>query len=391
MDHLMNTYQQLAVAFERGEGAWLWDTAGNKYLDALGGIAVCILGHAHPAVTQAIQNQAAKLIHTSNLYQIPNQTLLGNQLARLTGLSKAFFCNSGAEAVEAALKLTRLYGHHRNIDSPEVVVMSHAFHGRTFATISAGGNPKVQAGFEPLMPGFIRAPFNNIEALHHLANTHKNIVAIVLEPIQGEGGIRIPEESYLKQIRAICDRYQWLMVLDEVQTGMGRTGTLFAYQAAGILPDIITVAKGLANGVPIGACLASEAIGNLFKPGNHGSTFGGNPLACAAAIATLAELEKNKWWENAKKQGELILEGLKIKLSDHPHVIAIRGKGLMIGVELDRPCRNILPLALEKRLLFNITNETVIRLLPPLIITEEQAQMIIDILPELIDRFTMDF
>jgi acetylornithine/N-succinyldiaminopimelate aminotransferase len=384
----MNTYQRLSVAFERGEGAWLWDTNGNRYLDALSGIAVCVLGHAHPVVTQAIQTQAAKLMHTSNLYQIPNQTLLANKLASLTGLPKVFFGNSGAEAVEAALKLTRLYGHQQGIEFPRVVVMSHAFHGRTFATIAAGGSPKVQAGFEPMMPGFIRVPFNDVDALHHLADTNKNIVAILLEPIQGEGGIRLPAEDYLKQIRSICDKHKWLLVLDEIQTGMGRTGTLFAYQGAGIMPDMITVAKGLANGFPIGACLASDAVGSLFKPGNHGSTFGGNPLACAAGLATLTEIEANRWWENAKTQGKLLLDGLQNALSDHPHVVAVRGKGLMIGVELDRPCRDILPLALEKRILFNVTNETVIRLLPSLIITEEHVKTIIDTLPKLIDSFT---
>lgn len=388
MPHLMNTYNRLPISFERGEGVWLWDTEGNKYLDALSGIAVCGLGHTHPAVTAAIQQQAAKLIHTSNLYRIPNQTRLGIELCRLTGLDRAFFCNSGAEAVEAALKLARLYGHAKEIESPQVVVMTSAFHGRTLATVSAGGNVKTQQGFEPLMPGFVRVHYNDIEALRNVANSRDDVVAVLLEPIQGEGGIRVPSENYLNHIRAICNERDWLMILDEVQTGMGRTGTLFAYQAHRILPDMITVAKGLANGVPIGACVAQEHVAELFKPGKHGSTFGGNPLACAAALATLKELEDHQWWDNAKKQGEILLHGLKERLKNHPHVVDIRGKGLMIGIELDRPCRDILNLALEKRLLFNITSEKVIRLLPPLIIEDEHVNIILNTLPGLIDAFT---
>lgn len=384
----MDTYKRLDVAFERGEGVWLWDTKGNKYLDALSGIAVCGLGHANPAVTKAIQEQAAKVIHTSNLFQITNQTELANLLARLSGLDKAFFCNSGAEAVEAALKLVRLYGHQKGIEFPKVIVMQNAFHGRTFATISAGGSLKVQAGFEPLMPGFIRVPYNDIESLERLADTHNDIAAVLVEPIQGEGGVRIPTEGYLKKLRDICDRNEWALVLDEVQTGMGRTGHLFAYQAEDILPDILTLAKGLANGVPIGACLATEAFASLFKPGNHGSTFGGNPLACAASIATLKEIERLKIWENAREQGKFLLAGLKEKLKNHPHVKDIRGKGLFIGIELDRPCRDILAPALKAGLLFNVTNDTVIRLVPPLILSKQEATIIIDNLPKLIDEFT---
>lgn len=386
--HLMNTYKRLDLAFERGEGVWLWDTKGNQYLDALSGIAVCGLGHAHPAVTKAIQEQAAKFIHCSNVFQITKQSELANLLARLSGLDQAFFCNSGAEAVEAALKLIRLYGHQKGIEFPKVIVMEKAFHGRTFATISAGGSLKVQAGFEPLVPGFIRVPYNNIKAIQDLASSHQDIAAILVEPIQGEGGIRVPVEDYLNQLRTICDENQWLLALDEVQTGMGRSGSLFAYQAHGILPDILTLAKGLANGIPIGACLATQAVASLFKPGNHGSTFGGNPLACAASIATLEEIEKLKLWENAKIQGSALLKGLKDKLKDHPHVQEVRGKGLLIGIELDKPCRDILPLALKERLLFNITNDTIIRLTPPLIINHEQVEKILDILPRLIDTFT---
>lgn len=387
MPYLMNTYSRLPVAFERGEGVWLWDTEGNKYLDALSGIGVCGLGHIHPAVTAAIQSQASMLIHTSNLYRIPNQTHLAHMLSRLTGLDRAFFCNSGAEAVEAALKLARLYGHQKNIEVPQIVVMSGAFHGRTLATISAGGSQKAQAGFDPLLPGFVRVPFNDFDALKKVADSHDDIAAVIMEPIQGEGGIRVADEGYLFNLRSLCNERDWLMILDEVQTGMGRTGNLFAYQAEKIVPDILTVAKGLANGVPIGACLAREDVADLFKPGKHGSTFGGNPLACAAAIATLKEIENHQWWDNAKKQGEILLHGLKERLKGHANVVEVRGRGLMIGIELDRPCRDILQLALDKRLLFNVTSDKVMRLLPPLIIEDEHVKYILDTLPGLIDAF----
>jgi len=388
MSHLMDVYKRLPVSFERGEGVWLWDTDGNKYLDALSGIAVSALGHTNPAVVNAIQSQAAKLIHTSNLYQIANQEKLGDVLCRLSGLSQAFFCNSGAEALETALKLARLFGHEKDIDFPHVVVMSGAFHGRTLTTISAGGSKKAQAGFEPLVAGFIRIPYNDVPALEALINTHDNIAAVLVEPVQGESGIQVPDENYLTEIRKICTRQNWLMILDEVQTGLGRTGTLFAYQAYDFLPDILTLAKALGNGVPIGACLAQEQVASLFKPGNHGSTFGGNPLSTAAALATLKEIETHQLWENAKYQGQRLLTGLKDKLSKHPCVKEIRGKGLMIGIELDRPCRDILLLALKKRILFTVSNETVIRLLPPLIINDEQVDQIITLIPELIDAFT---
>lgn len=383
----MNVYKRLPVTFERGEGVWLWDTEGNRYLDALGGIAVCLLGHAHPAVTEAIQTQAAKLIHSSNLYHIAHQEALAETLCRLTGLFQAFFCNSGAEAVETALKLIRLYGHQQGIEFPHILVMTGAFHGRTLATLSAGGNQKAQAGFEPLVPGFIRVPFNDIAAIEALAQERQDIAAILVEPVQGESGIRVPAEDYLIHIRKICDQQNWLMALDEVQTGLGRTGTLFAYQASSILPDILSLAKGLGNGVPIGCCLAKASVATLFKPGNHGSTFGGNPLATAAGLATLKEIESLKLWENAQKQGKALLEGLQEKLKTHPHVKEIRGKGLMIGIELDRPCREILLLALKKRLLFTVSHENVIRLLPPLIIEAEHVQQIVDTIPVLIDQF----
>ncbi|HQZ87364.1 MAG TPA: aspartate aminotransferase family protein [Gammaproteobacteria bacterium] len=388
MSHLMDVYKRLPVTFERGEGVWLWDTNGNKYLDALSGIAVSALGHGNPVLVNAIQTQAAKLIHTSNLYQIANQEKLADVLCRLTGLSQAFFCNSGAEALETALKLARLFGHEKGIDFPHIVVMRGAFHGRTLATISAGDSKKAQTGFEPLLAGFIRIPYNDIPALENLVNTHDNIAAVLVEPVQGESGIQVPDENYLTEIRKICTRQNWLMILDEVQTGLGRTGTLFAYQAHHFLPDVLTLAKALGNGMPIGACLAQEQIASLFKPGSHGSTFGGNPLSTAAALATLKEIETHKLWENAKRQGQRLLEGLKEKLGKHPCVKAIRGKGLMIGIELDRPCRDILLLALKKRILFTVSNETVIRLLPPLIINDEQVDQIITLIPELIDAFT---
>lgn len=390
MPYLMNTYNRLPISFDHGKGVWLFDSEGNKYLDALSGIAVTGLGHAHPAVTEAIQSQAAKLLHTSNLYRIPLQAELAAVLARISGLDRSFFCNSGAEAVECALKLARLYGHEMGIELPQILVMTSAFHGRTLSTISASGNAKIQAGFEPLMPGFIRVRYNDIDAVRAIADSDDTIVAVMLEPIQGEGGIHVPSEDYLNHLREICDEKEWLLILDEVQTGMGRTGTFFSYQSNGILPDIVTMAKGLANGVPIGACIAKESVAALFKPGKHGSTFGGNPLACAAALATIGAIEKNKLWENAKNQGEALMKGLKAKLKDNPHVKDIRGKGLMIGIELDRPCRDILGLALEKRLLFNITSEKVIRLLPPLIFEDEHVKYVLDTLPGLIEAFVAE-
>lgn len=388
-DHLMNLYKRLPVAFERGEGVWLWDTQGNKYLDALSGIAVTGLGHANPAVVQAIQAQATKLIHSGNIYQIPHQITLGDTICRLSGLDKAFFCNSGAESVEAAIKLMRLYGHQKGIEEPQIVVMKDSFHGRTMATISAGGSIKAQEGFEPLLPGFVRVPYNDIPALEKAIKANPNIVGVLVEPVLGESGIIVPDDDYLVKIRALCDQYKLLMTLDEVQTGMGRTGSLFAYQAyPKLLPDVLCLAKGLANGVPIGACLATELAASVFKPGSHGSTFGGNPLACAAALATLKEYETHKHWENAKKQGDILLKGLKEKLSNHPHVVAIRGKGLMVGVELNLPCRDILLIALKKGLLFTVSRENVLRFLPPLIIQTEEIQYIINTLPEIIDEFT---
>ncbi len=390
MDHLMNTYKRLPINFDHGNGVYLYDNEGNKYLDAHGGIAVSVLGHAHPKVTEAIQKQAAKVIHVSNLYQIENQTLLANDLCKHSGLDRVFFNNSGAEAVETALKLCRLYGHQQEIDFPHIIVAKNAFHGRTLATLSAGGNHKTQAGFEPLVKGFIRVPFNDINALEETAKQYDNIAAVLIEPIQGEGGVKVPHKDYLARVREVCDKYQWLMVLDEVQTGMGRTGTLFTYQAKNIMPDILCLAKGLANGVPVGACLATERVSDLFQPGKHGSTFGGNPLSMAAGLATLLEITTKKWWENAKTLGEYLITGLKDRLKSQPIVVDIRGQGFMIGIELDRPCRSILNIGLKNRLLFNVTSDKVVRLLPPLIMEKSHIDEILVKLPTIIEEFALE-
>lgn len=389
-DRTMQVYNRLPISFERGEGVWLFDQEGKKYLDALSGIAVTGLGHSHPAVTQAIQEQAGKVLHTSNIYQIPSQIALADQLCRLSGLSQAFFCNSGTEAIEAALKLSRLHGHQKGFEAPQVLVMEGGFHGRTFAAISAAGSQKVKEGFEPLLPGFVPIPYNDIRAVQVAAKGHNHIAAILVEPIQGESGIHAPDHDYLIKLREICDQQGWLLILDEIQCGMGRTGTLFAYQEHNILPDVLTLAKGLANGVPIGACLATDPVAQLFKVGSHGSTFGGNPLATTAGLATLNEINDKKLWENAEKQGKALLEGLSQKLKDHPNVKEIRGKGLMIGIEMDKPCRAIMNSALEKGLLFTVSAHTVIRLLPPLIIEDEHVQYILEKLPEVINDFFAD-
>jgi len=386
-NHLMNVYLPLPISLERGDGVFVWDTDGQRYLDVFSGIAVTILGHTHPAVTAAIQAQAAKLLHTSNLFQTTQQETLSDLLCRLSGLDKAFFCNSGAEAVETMLKLIRLYGHQKGIESPEVVVMTNAFHGRTLATISAGGSKKAQEGFHPLVSGFVRVPYNDIDALESLAKTNPNIAAVLIEPIQGESGVNVPAEDYLIKVRQLCNQHGWLMALDEIQCGLARTGTFLACQAYDVRPDMISLAKGLANGIPIGACLATEAVSALFKPGNHGSTFGGNLLATAAALVTLTEIEKSKLWENAKTQGQKLLSGLQEKLKGNPHVKEIRGKGLMIGIELDRPCREILMPAAKAGLLFNIANERVIRLLPALTFEDAHVNQVINTLPRVIEEF----
>ena len=380
----MKTYAPLDVTFEHGDGAYLWDTNGQQYLDALCGIAVCGLGHAHPAVSKTIAEQASKLLHTSNLYQIDKQQTLANQLCGISSMSRVFFSNSGAEANEAAIKIARLFGHKKKIKNPNIIVMENSFHGRTMATLSATGNRKVQAGFEPLVQGFIRAPYDDIDAIKNIAENNNNVVAILVEPIQGEGGINIPQADYLNQLRDICDQNDWLLMLDEIQTGMGRTGKWFAFQHNNIQPDVMTLAKALGNGVPIGACLANEKAGGVFQPGNHGSTFGGNPLMCATATTVIDTIESEKLIGNAKQLGEYLVSGFKDKLESLTGVNEIRGIGLMIGIELEHDCPELVQLALENKLLINVTAGNVIRLLPPMIINQEQADIIIDTVSELV-------
>jgi acetylornithine aminotransferase len=386
-EHLMNTYKPLPVTFDRGEGPYLFDDKGERYLDALCGIAVCGLGHAHPAVSNAICEQSRRLLHTSNLYQISQQEKLADALCEVAGMDRVFFGNSGAEANEAALKLARLYGHQKGIDSPQVIVTEGRFHGRTLATLTATGNRKIQAGFEPLMPGFLRAPYNDLEAIRTIASNSPNVVAIFAEPITGEGGIRIPDDNYLVELGVLCDEHGWLLMLDEIQTGMGRTGRWFAHQHAGIQPDVMTLAKALGNGVPIGACLARGSAADVFKPGNHGSTFGGNPLSASAALAVLNSIQDDDLVKRAEQLGSQMLDGFQAKLGDLQGVISIRGRGLMLGIELDRPCGELMQTALDRKLLINVTADTVVRLLPPLILTDEQADKIVTDVCQLILDF----
>ena len=386
-DNLMNTYGRLPVSFTHGEGALLWDTTGKQYLDALGGIAVCALGHAHPAVAEAICDQAGKLIHTSNIYGIELQAQLAERLCQLSGMDRAFFSNSGAEANEAAIKLARLYGHNKGIEVPTIVVMNGSFHGRTLATLTATGNRKIQAGFEPLVKGFARIDYNDLEALHKLAENSKDIVAVLVEPVTGEGGVRVPDPGYLKAIREICDANDWLMMLDEIQTGMCRTGKWFAFQHEGIKPDVMTLAKALGNGMPIGACLASGKAAEVFQPGKHGSTYGGNPLACRAALAVVETMDKDKLAERSAQLGKRMLDGFKNKLTDVAGVVDIRGKGMMLGIELNRDCPELVKQALAQGLLINVTANSVIRLLPPIIISDEQADAIVAQVSQLIRDF----
>jgi len=387
MSHLMNTYSRIPVAFTRGERVWVWDESGKKYLDALAGIAVNTLGHGHPKLTRAIAEQSSRLIHASNLYRIAEQEKLADKLAAISGMENAFFCNSGCEANEAAIKLARLHGHGKGVESPGIVVMDKAFHGRTLATLSATGNRKVQQGFEPLVPGFVRVPFNDIESVRQVASHDKNVVAVLVEPIQGEGGINISTMQYLRDLRELCDRQGWFLMVDEVQCGLGRTGKWFVYQHAEIQPDVVLLAKGLASGVPIGACLARGTAAGVFKPGTHGSTFGGNPLACAAALATLAAIEEESLMKNAERIGGILLAGLREALAGRPGVAEVRGHGLMIGVELDRPCGDLVKRALEEGLLINVTMDNVIRLLPPLIMNEGEARQVLSILVPLVRSF----
>ncbi|HET9113693.1 MAG TPA: aspartate aminotransferase family protein [Burkholderiales bacterium] len=383
----MNTYARQPVTFIRGEGVWLWDDAGNRYLDALAGVAVNGLGHAHPVLSAALCEQVQTLIHTSNIYQVQRQELLAERLCRISGLDKVFFCNSGCEANEAAIKLARLYGHGKGIATPTIIVMEKSFHGRTMATLTATGNRKVQAGFEPLLTGFVRVPYNDIEAVRQVAEHNHEVVAVLVEPVEGEGGIQIPDAGYLRDLRRICDANGWLLMLDEVQTGIGRTGAWFAFQHTDILPDVMTLAKGLGSGVPIGACLARGTAADLFKPGNHGSTFGGNPLACTAGLTTLQIIENDGLIGNAARTGAAIVAGFERALSGLAGVKAIRGAGMMIAIELDRPCAELVKAALAAHVLINVTAESVIRLLPPLIMNESEAAQLVDSLSPIIRDF----
>lgn len=375
--HLMNTYARQPVAFVRGEGAYLWDESGKRYLDAVAGVAVNGLGHAHPRLVKAISEQAATLIHTSNLYRIPKQEELADRLCALSGMDKAFFCNSGCEANEAAIKLARLYGHGKGIEVPTIIVMEKSFHGRTMATLTASGNRKIQAGFEPLLSGFARVPFNDIEAIRQVAEHNKSVVAVLVEVVQGEGGINVLAAEFLAELRQICDAHGWLLMLDEVQTGIGRTGTWFGFQHSGVVPDVIALAKGLGSGMPIGACLARGEAAEVFKPGSHGSTFGGNPLACAVALATLAAIEEDKLLENVRVRGEAIRNGLRQALAGLPGVVDIRGEGMMIGIELDRPCAELVGVARDAGVLINVTADKVIRLVPPLIYGDAEVNVLV--------------
>jgi acetylornithine/N-succinyldiaminopimelate aminotransferase len=387
MSHVMNTYARLPVAFERGEGVWLWDVSGKRYLDGLAGIAVNGIGHKHPRFMAALARQLERLMHTSNLYQIPEQERLADRLAAISGMENVFFCNSGCEANEAAIKLARLYGHQRKIESPVIVVLEKAFHGRTMATLSATGSRKVQAGFEPLVAGFVRVPFDDLEAVKRVAEANRNVVAVLVELIQGEGGINVCHPGYLNGLREICDANGWLLMLDEVQSGIGRTGKWFAFQHSTARPDVMTLAKGLANGVPIGACLASGPAANLFKPGHHGSTFGGNPLACSAALATLEIIEDEGLMTNAATIGDYLRSTLTTRLAGNAGVKEIRGRGLMVGIELAYPCGELIEQALADGLLINVTAENVIRLLPALTFTRENADALVDKLAPLVLAF----
>ncbi len=380
---IMPTYARLPVAFTRGEGAWLWDRSGKRYLDAISGIAVCNLGHAHPALTRILCEQASKLWHTSNLYRIEPQEALAFELTHLAGMDNVFFCNSGAEANEAAIKIARAYGRSQGIAAPKLIVTEHSFHGRTLATLSATGNPKVQQGFEPLVPGFVRVPYDDPATVAQLSE-HEDIVAVLVEPIQGEGGVRIPKPGYLSKLRSICDRNGWLLMLDEVQTGIGRTGRWFAWQHEGIVPDVMTLAKALGNGFPIGACLAKGKAAEVLQAGMHGSTFGGNFLGCRIAQEVLKVIQRQDLLSRTERLGGELRAELKARLNRCSRIKAIRGCGLMLGIELDRPAPTLVQAALQRGLLINVTAETVVRLLPPLILEDSQAEFLVDILADLI-------
>jgi len=381
---LMNTYAQLPVAFEVGEGAYLQDTQGKRYLDALCGLGVTSLGHAHPTVTAAIASQAGRLLHTSNLYEIPNAEKLADRLCEVAGMDSVFFCNSGAEANEAAIKIARLFANRQKKEGASIIVFEGSFHGRTMATLTATGNRKVQAGFEPLLSGFVRAPYNNVEAIQTIAENTNQVVAILVEPVLGEGGIIIPDDNYLDELRNICNRQNWLLMLDEVQTGNGRTGRYFAYQHSDILPDVVTTAKALGNGLPIGACLARGTAASLLQPGSHATTFGGNPVVCAAALAVLDTIEKDQLIPRAELLGKRMLEGFEKNLKGCNQVRQIRGKGLMLAIELNVDCPDVVSEALNKGLLINVTQGNVIRMLPPLILKEAEADEIVATVSRLI-------
>jgi len=387
MSHIMNTYARLPVAFSHGQGSRITDTEGKEYLDALSGIAVSTLGHAHPKLVAAIAAQAGRMLHTSNLYRIREQEQLSDKLAALSGMEEIFFCNSGCEANEAAIKLARFYGNKKGVELPTVIVMEKAFHGRTMATLSATGNRKTQAGFEPLVSGFVRVPYDDLEAIKAVAEHNKNIVAVMLEIVQGEGGIHLASIEFQKGLRQLCDEHGWLLICDEVQCGMARTGKWFGYQHAGIQPDIATLAKGLGSGVPIGACMVGGKAAGLFGPGNHGSTFGGNPLACTAALTTIDTIEQDGLMAKAECVGTYIRSLMTEALAGVKGLVEIRGHGLMIGIELDRPCGELVGKALAAGLLINVTADKVIRLLPPLIFSENEAKELVDRSAPLIKEF----
>ena len=387
-NHLMNTYARLPIAFERGEGAWLWDDTGRRYLDGISGLGVTALGHAHPAVAAAICEQSRLIMHTANLSRIPWQEKLGDRLAHISGLDRAFIANSGSEAIECALKIIRLAGHERGIDNPGVIVMENSFHGRTIAALSATGSRKVQAGFEPLVGGFVRVPFNDVPAIEKIARSASDVMAILVEPVQGEAGIQVPDAGYLAALRQICDRQGWLLVFDEIQSGLCRTGRWYAYQYEDALPDILTSAKAMANGFPIGACIARGGAANLMTPGRHGTTFGGNPMASRTACTVLDVMEKEGLANHAAQMGERMLGGFRRGLADHPAVVDIRGKGLMLGIELNCEVDHLKELALQRGLLMNVTRSKIIRLLPPLIIDEAQADEIVSTVTSLVKQLT---
>lgn len=384
--HLMNTYAPAPVAFVRGEGAWLWDEGGNRFLDAISGLGVCALGHAHPAIAEVISDQASTLIHTGNLFRIPWQEKLADKLAAVTGMDRVFFGNSGAEAIECALKIARAAGHERGIENPGVIVMDHSFHGRTMAALSATGSRKVQAGFEPLVSGFVRAPFNDVEAVENIARRSNDITAILLEPVQGEAGIRVPDAGYLARLRAICDENGWLMMVDEIQSGLCRTGRWYAHQHEDVLPDVVTTAKALANGLPIGACAARGAAAETLSPGRHGSTFGGNPLVSRTACTVLDLMHAENIAGRAQQTGDFMLAAFRDRLGSVERVQEIRGKGLMLGIELDADVNHLKLEALEKGVLLNVTRDRVIRLLPPLIIDSSQAEQIVEVVCSLVEN-----